>query len=135
MDRTADGIETFLSQWSVAEQNGDTAALEPLLADNFTAVGPLGFLLSRQDWLARHAAGDLRYEAFGLDEVQVRRFRDVEVAIALHSAKGTYRSHEVPESLRATLVVVSGDGSRTLAGVHFSFVAGTPGAPALPGRS
>ena len=33
------GIEEFLTAWAAAEQAGDTAMLEMLLAGDFTAVG------------------------------------------------------------------------------------------------
>ena len=47
--------EEFLAEWAAAEQAGDTGALGTLLAEGFTAVGPLGFILPKQAWLARHA--------------------------------------------------------------------------------
>jgi hypothetical protein len=34
--------------------------------------------------------------------------------------------------VRATLTLVAEGGSRRLAGIHMSFIAGTPGAPPLP---
>jgi hypothetical protein len=46
--------EEFLTEWAAAEQAGDAGALELLLADGFTAVGPLGFTQPKQAWLARH---------------------------------------------------------------------------------
>ena len=38
-------IHAFLSEWTAAERVGDTERLEPLLADDFCGVGPLGFVL------------------------------------------------------------------------------------------
>jgi hypothetical protein len=35
--------------------------------------------------------------------------------------------------VRATLTLVAESGSWRLAGIHMSFIAGTPGAPPLPG--
>src|SRR5215468_8277911 len=51
-------IEEFLTTWAAAEQAGNTTTLETLLASDFTAVGPLGFILTKQAWLARHRHGD-----------------------------------------------------------------------------
>ena len=46
--------------------------LETVLAGDFTAVGPLGFILAKQAWLARHRSRDLTYQDLSLDEVQGR---------------------------------------------------------------
>src|SRR6266853_1533094 len=84
-------IEAFLTEWTAAEQSGDAAALDKLLTDDFTGVGPLGFTLSKQDWLDRHAAGDLTYRTFELADIAVRRYGDTAVVIAKQSAAGAYR--------------------------------------------
>jgi hypothetical protein len=64
-------IDSFIAQWTRAECAGDTAALAVLLTDDFTGVGPLGFVLPKAAWLARHQQGALSYEAFGLDETLI----------------------------------------------------------------
>ncbi|HWD72545.1 MAG TPA: nuclear transport factor 2 family protein [Actinomycetota bacterium] len=134
MSTQSDDIEGFLAEWTAAERSGDAAALDKLLADDFTGVGPLGFTLSKQDWLDRHAAGDLTYRTFDLADIAVRRYGDTAVVITRQSAAGAYRGHEVPGDLRVTLVVTDASGSGQLAGAHMSFIAGTPGAPPVPGR-
>jgi ketosteroid isomerase-like protein len=134
MSTHTDDIEGFLAEWTAAERSGDTAALDKLLADDFTGVGPLGFTLSKQDWLDRHAAGDLKYRTFELADISVRRYGEAAVVIAQQSAAGAYRGHEVPGDLRVTLLVTDASGSRQLASAHMSFIAGTPGAPPVPGR-
>src|SRR3989440_9539420 len=134
MSTRTDDIEGFLTEWTAAERNGDAAALDRLLADDFTGVGPLGFTLSKQDWLDRYAAGDLKYRTFELADVAVRRYGDAAVVIAPQSAAGAYRGHEVPRGLRVTLVVTDASRARQLASAPMSFIAGTPRAPPLPGR-
>jgi hypothetical protein len=39
------------------------------LTSDFAGIGPLGFILPRRAWLARHRSADLRYDRFGLTEV------------------------------------------------------------------
>jgi hypothetical protein len=41
----------------------------------------------------------------------------------------------VPEAVRATVILVSHAGEWKLAGMHMSFIAGTPGAPSIPGAT
>lgn len=127
-------ITAFLSTWTEAETNGNADALERALADDFIAFGPLGFALSKKDWLERHAEGSLKYEAFGLEELELRPFDGVAVATARQTGTGTYNGHPVPSELRVTLVLTGQDGGWQLAVIHMSFIAGTPGAPPIPGR-
>ena len=134
MDNHSEGLRAFVSEWLAAERDGDVAALDRFLADDFTGVGPLGFLLSRKEWLQRHVAGDLKYRALDVDEVQTRHYDCADVVVARQRAQGAYRGNELPGDLRATLLVVGEPNARRLAGVHLSFMAGTPGAPAIPGR-
>jgi hypothetical protein len=65
------GIEEVLTESCFAERTGDGAKLRTLLTDDFVGVAPLGFTLSKADWLNRHDGG-LRYETFGLEDVQLR---------------------------------------------------------------
>jgi ketosteroid isomerase-like protein len=131
----ADSIQALLGEWSAAEHAGDTERLEVLLADDFTAVGPLGFVLPKQAWLARHRQGDLTYDSFGLAEVQVRVLGEAAVVTARTNTRGSYRGHPVPEATRATLVLVREAGHWQLAAIHMSFIAGTRGAPPIPGSA
>ena len=126
-------IETFLSEWSNAERNGDATALEALLTDDFLGVGPLGFVLPKSIWVHRFDQHGLDYETFDLDEVQTRIHGDAAVVTARQTARGTAGGNPVPETVRATLALVAEGGSWRLAGIHMSFIAGTPGAPPLPG--
>ncbi|GAA1662861.1 nuclear transport factor 2 family protein [Fodinicola feengrottensis] len=127
-------IEEFLTTWAAAECAGDTTAIGQLLTDDFTAVGPLGFTLSKEDWLGRHASGQMSYESYDFADVVVRSYEDTAVAIVRQHAIGTFNGHPVPSDLRASIVLVRSGDSWLLSTVHMSFVAGTPGAPPIPGR-
>ena len=50
-------IVRLADAWANAELRGDTTLLERFLADDYIGIGPLGFLLTKQEWLARHKAG------------------------------------------------------------------------------
>lgn len=126
-------IDEFLDEWTAAELAADAGRLDGLLDSQFTGVGPLGFILPREAWLGRHRQGDLKYESFGLDEVQHRTYGDTAVVVARHDARATYQGNPVPQALRATLVLVSDAERWRLAAIQMSFIAGTPGAPPIPG--
>lgn len=129
----ADSIQTFLDEWSAAERAGETERIDAMLTDDFTAVGPLGFMLPKQAWMARHHPGELTYDSFGLAEVQVRLHGEAAVVTARNNTIGSYRGHPIPEATRASLVMVRDAGNWQLAAAHMSFVAGTQGAPPIPG--
>lgn len=129
-----DEINELLARWTAAEAAGDTTALDECLADDFIGVGPLGFMLSKQEWLDRHAPGELKYDSVELEETRLREYGDAAVVTARLNQPGTYRGHPIPGSPRATLVLVSQSGAWRLASIHLSFIAGTPGAPPVPGR-
>jgi ketosteroid isomerase-like protein len=125
-------IDDLLARWSAAEQSRDGSALGSLLTEDFTAVGPLGFVLPRAAYLGRGTQG-LRYEAFQLAEVQPRLYGDSAVVVLRINQKGTAQGNPIPEAARATLTFVRQGGAWRLAAIQHSFVAGTPGAPPLPG--
>ena len=93
--------------WANAELRGDTTLLERLLADDYIGIGPLGFLLTKQEWLARHEAGDLKYLSFNLNEVKVRVYNnDAAVLTGHQTQQATYRGNSIPGEFRITLVFV-----------------------------
>lgn len=124
-------IHAFLSEWTTAERTGDIDMLATLLTDDFSGVGPLGFVLPRSAWLDRHRHG-LAYEQFGLEEIDIRLFGEVAVVGARANACGSHQGRPLPESLRITLVITSRWEAVRLAAVHMSFIAGTQGSPPLP---
>jgi ketosteroid isomerase-like protein len=127
-------LDTFLDTWTTAERDGDVAVLDRILTDDFVGVGPLGFTLPKAAWLDRHRGGDVRYETYDLDERMTRVHGDAAVVTARQVARGAYQGHPTPEVVRATLALVHDTGDWRVAGVHFSFVAGTPGAPPMGGH-
>ena len=85
-------------EWAAAELHGDTTVLGRFLAEDFVAVGPRGFVLTKEQWLSRHEAGNLKYESFGLDEIQVRPHGDAAVAVLRHTAEWCIGETAAPTS-------------------------------------
>src|SRR5207248_5504955 len=112
-------VQDALTEWVDAELNRDAARLDDLLADDFVGVGPLGFLLSKQNWLARYERGDFRYEALRLEEIQTRVHGDAAVVTAHQIGKSGLGEFEIPiTDVRVTLVLVIESDAWRLAGVH-----------------
>jgi ketosteroid isomerase-like protein len=116
--KTANEIIQTGNRWAAAERSGDRAALESLLDDDFRAVGPAGFVLDKSEWIGRHE--DAQYESLSWENVDVRRFGDIAVAIGDQSQAGVFRGHRVEGCFRMTQVLVQRDGGWHLASIHLS---------------
>src|SRR5258708_12250101 len=92
--------------WATAELRGDAAFLERTLTDDVIGIGPLGFMLTKQEWLARHTSGDLQYESFNLDEGKVRVYNDAAVLTGRQVQNGPYRGKSINAQFPPTLVFV-----------------------------
>jgi ketosteroid isomerase-like protein len=126
-------IRNALVEWADAEARGDASALEPMLAGEFGAIGPLGFSLSRQEWLDRHTSGDLSYGRFELDGLESRLYGELALATVRQRVEGSYRGRPLPSALRASILLTRRPERWQLAFTQMSFVAGTAGAPPIPG--
>ncbi len=124
MDESLDKLAQDLAK---AELRGDVAFLARTLADDFIGIGPRGFMLTKDEWLARHKSGDLRYESFGLDDVKIRVYGDAAVLTGRETLKATYQGHDQQGEFRTTKVFVKQGGDWRLAGLQLSPIAPPPG--------
>ena len=116
--------------WATAELRGDTAFLERILTDDYIGIGPLGFMLTKQEWIVRHQAGDLKYESFSLDEVKVRVYNnDAAVLTGRQVQNGAYRGNSIQAQFRTTLVFVRQQGQWQLASLQLSTIGQPPNIP------
>lgn len=112
--------------WATAELRGDAAFLESTLADDFVGIGPLGFMLTKQEWIGRHQSGDLKYELLTLDEMNVRVYHDTALVIARQVQQGAYRGNTINAQFRTTLVFVNQQGQWRLANLQLSAIGQPP---------
>jgi hypothetical protein len=87
-------VEQFAQEWAVAEQREDAAFLEGALVDDFVGIGPLGFMLTKEQWLGRYAGG-LAYESFTLDEIEARLYGEAAVATCRQTQAGEFQGNDV----------------------------------------
>jgi ketosteroid isomerase-like protein len=113
-------LEELRRQWAAAELHGDPSRLDQLLADDFTGVGPRGFVLTKQQWLQRYQSGDLKNQSFRMEEVGLRTYGDAAVATGRQTTKSTYQGHDSGGQFRTTQIFVRQDGGWLLAGIHLS---------------
>ena len=114
-------------RWADAERRGDVAALDALLADDFVAVGPRGFVLHRQQWLDRYRPGNLKNEAFSWQDIAVRDYGEVAIAVGVQAQQASFQGHDASGRFRLTQIVVRQAQRWLIAGLH-------PVAPSPPRR-
>lgn len=123
-------IEALGRQWADAERHSDATALAPLLTDDFTCVGPFGFVLDKQQYVGSRRSGDLQHTAFTWTDVAVRTYGDTAVAVGAESQQSTFQGRDASGRFRVTQVLVKQDAQWRIASLHFSPIAQPPGAPA-----
>jgi ketosteroid isomerase-like protein len=123
-------VQDFGARWVAAELGGDTDALAALAADDFTLVGPLGFVLTREQWLDRYRNGDFVTHRLSWDAADVREYGGTAVVIGVLEQQGAYRGSPANGRFRVTQLLARGltDDSWRLAGLHLSPIA-APGGP------
>ncbi len=130
MNHQIEELNSLVEDWASGELRGDTAFVGDVLADDFVGVGPRGFMLTKEQWISRHEAGNLRYETFGLDEVSIRPYGDAAVVVCRQSAEGMYEDengrYDIHEQFRATLIFVKQQENWLLAGLQLSPILGRP---------
>jgi ketosteroid isomerase-like protein len=109
-----------------AEIEGDTATLDALATDDFMLVGPVGFVLDKQQWLERYRGGGLHTTALALEDATTRVRGDVAISIGRHIQEAEFQGRPVNGEFRATHIAVRDAGRWQLAGVHLSPIGGPP---------
>ncbi|MGW4522194.1 nuclear transport factor 2 family protein [Amycolatopsis sp. NPDC004378] len=123
---TEEQVREFGRVWAAAEERGDTDTLAGLTVDGFRLVGPLGFVLDRDQWLARYGSGALVTEKLDWTEVEVRDFGATAIAIGIHAQAARHQGTPANGRFRATHVLVRDDDRWRLAGIHLSPIGGPP---------
>jgi ketosteroid isomerase-like protein len=107
----------LVRSWAAAERHNDADALDVLLDHDFAGVGPVGFVLSRRQWLERFDHG-LENRAFEVEDPDVRDFGTAAVVIGVQAQETDARGRDSSGRFRVTLVAVRRDEGWLLANVH-----------------
>ena len=110
-------------RWADAEGRTDADALAPLLTDDFAAVGPLGFVLDRQQYLGGRRSGELTIEGFAWEPGTARVHGDAAVVVGVATQRAVFRGQPQPVAsgrFRVSQVAVRRGGAWRLAGLQYS---------------
>jgi ketosteroid isomerase-like protein len=119
-------VKELGQRFAEAQMLRDIDQLEALLTEDFKLVGPLGFVLDKQQWLAQYRSGALEMRSVQWDDVEVRDYGGVSVAIGRQTQEGSYQGQPANGSFRVTQIATQRDGRWLLVGLHFSPIAQPP---------
>ena len=119
-------IQELETAWSDAEMWADADTLEAISTSDFALVGPLGFVLDKQQWLERYRSGDLVTESLSLEDAAIRVYGDAAVTLARHVQRASYKGQPADGQFRTTHIAVREDSRWLLAGIHLSPIGGPP---------
>ena len=126
---TPDGVSDLVQRWAAAEEGNDASTLDGLLDGTFAGVGPFGFILTRDQWLARFANG-LVNRSFAITDLQVRDYGTTAVGTGVLAQETSWQGNDNSGRFRVTLVAArAGEGWR-LAHVHIGPLQMPPGGAA-----
>jgi ketosteroid isomerase-like protein len=114
-------------QWAAAEASGDADQLDRLLGDDFILVGPLGFVLDKQQYLGSRRSGDLKHASLTWEDVTVRVYGEAALAVGSQTQRSTYQGRDASGRFRVTQIAVRRPGGWQMVGLHYSPIAPPPG--------
>jgi ketosteroid isomerase-like protein len=121
-------VRDVVQRLTQAEHDSDADALASLLDEDFVCVGPLGFVLTKPQWLGSYRTGDLVYQALSTDDVSVRQYAGTAITISTRTQQATYQGNPAPGGqFRVTHIMVRRDGGWLVAGFHVSPISAPPG--------
>jgi ketosteroid isomerase-like protein len=115
----------LVDRWAAAEQENDAGRLDGLLADDFVGVGPLGFVLTRQQWLERFGNG-LENRTFKVEDPQVHDHGGAAVVVGVDNQETSFRGGDNSGRFRLTLTAVRPADRWVVASVHIGPLQGPP---------
>jgi uncharacterized protein (TIGR02246 family) len=124
---TSTDVLDLVERWAAAEQGNDAEALDRVLADDFVGVGPLGFVLGRDQWLARFGNG-LENHAFAVEDAQVRDYGTAAVVVGVLAQQTSFQGGDNSGRFRLTLVAARPADRWLLANAHIGMLQ-TPAGP------
>jgi len=99
-------IDQLEDAWRTAVVNGNTTALDGLLADDYLAITPSGTLQNKEQTLDNVRQGRIKFTTLDLSDRKVRLYGTTALVTSLAEVAGTASDEELKGSFRYTRVYV-----------------------------
>lgn len=110
-------IQDVLDRLVESEKANDAHPMADLLAEDFRFIGPAGFVLTGEQFVARFDGGNLKTTSFDLTGVDIREHGNAAVATGVWTQETTYQGNPNNGNFRFTGVFIKeGDGWKLLNG-------------------
>jgi ketosteroid isomerase-like protein len=125
VNTTTNEISKLLERFAEAQRLADLDALSELLTDDFKLVGPLGFVVPKDQWLGQFRSGALQIESLEWDDVDIRThaYANAAIAIGKLTQTATYAQNRSDGKFRVTVIAIGYGLTWHLAGAHYSPIA------------
>jgi ketosteroid isomerase-like protein len=101
-----------------AERDGDAAALDELLTDDFLSIGDQGRIFDKDGWIGRYAS--FGYDLLETSEVDVRVHDGAAIVRNIQHSRATFDGLQFDLTVRVGQVWVTDADRWRLAGIQFS---------------
>jgi ketosteroid isomerase-like protein len=113
-------VLALLGELAKAELAGDTEFYERVADGDFVAIGPLGFVLTREQWLGRFRSGAYKCSRYDLSDIKLLDKGAVAIVVAKADIEATFegRPSPVPETRVLHVFQRSAEGWKLLSLQH-----------------
>ena len=111
----AEQIEKLSDEGREAALKGDAAFLENNTADDYSAIGGMGNVMSKSDAIQMRKSGDVKYSSIDVSDKKVRVYGNSAVLTATADIKGTVKDKDISGKYRIGQVWVKQGGKWKIA--------------------
>ena len=98
-------VKKLMADLATVLQNNDADAAARYYSDDYHLVTPSGEVEDKAARIADMKSGATRFETFAYDDINVRSYGDIAVAVSRVKTKGKIRGQQQDREMRATLVL------------------------------
>jgi len=114
-------LQDLVRDWARAEESANTEQLQKLLADDFSGIGPKGFVLDKSQWVHRFSGG-FQYEKLDVSDMDLKVHDHTAIVVARQDQKASYQGHPSNGAFRMSQTWLERDGQWRLANLQLSTI-------------